>query len=495
MDPIDSETQASVNALRGRATEALRRFDLKNATNLAREALKLDLPPGDQASLQAILATAARRKGSLEEAQSAYDESGQMFAEAGDTTNAANSWLMSAQLLLELGRQEEALPPMARLSEYLKGAGLLDRFGRNEITRARILIRLGRLDEASAVLDRAVAVSPPGDLELKVALDEVRSDLCCLRGKHGEALPYLKSALRTAREGGFPRMERSVKKRIGAVLMHENDARGAYRRFQDVAEMALASGDYVDAAMAHLEMAALALQMDSPEAKQLALASFPVFARTSNQEGLYRSSIIVSRILLNEGSSVKALAAADAALQFAMKAGDPWMVFCAMVAEFQAFFACGEMEGAFAALQLARAQRGETGEAADFAFIDETFAKLRETMGESRGRDLEAQLEAHAASVRYMALLRVLSTVAEVRFQRPEGAKKSQPFPYIPVQALIVAAGLLPPEHVVEEEHAHEDAEAAEGLSDDAALEAYPKPEPEECADPEVEEDKRDEAS
>ena len=146
----------------------------------------------DRAHLLNNLAVAAQGDNKWPEAVSMYGRASALFGAIGDTDNEANAMFNHAEVLVEQGHAEAALPLLAEAVEAAWAAGDEELAAYALRLSGRALSRAGRHEEALDQLLSARSVfAGIGEEDEVRAVDLARAEALLLRGEDSDALELL----------------------------------------------------------------------------------------------------------------------------------------------------------------------------------------------------------------------------------------------------------------------------------------------------------------
>lgn len=176
--------EARLRSQLGFALDQLGRFgeaDAEHAVTLEIGERENDGPT--RATAVSRLARAARRRGDLDQALRFYQRSAEAHAEIGLPRGVALARRRRGELLVELGRDEEAAVELTAAAATMAEAGDANQHARAVTALARLHDRRGRYDEARAELLGALEVVRELDSPYYTA--EILATLAELEGAHG----------------------------------------------------------------------------------------------------------------------------------------------------------------------------------------------------------------------------------------------------------------------------------------------------------------------
>ncbi|HHL40140.1 MAG TPA: tetratricopeptide repeat protein [Deltaproteobacteria bacterium] len=240
--PPQSERASQLNvegvaaAARGEYALALLKFEAALALSRSVDDRRTEL-----AALR-NLAAAYTALGRLERAGEAAQEALEIAAEAGDHRAEAALWGMLAKLAYMRGDAAGALGLLDNAARLDARFAHADRGARLNL-RAMALLKLGRRDEAAAVLDEALKLNEAAGLDGEVANSlRLRADMLSGEGRDDEAAALYERALEIDRRlGRSSRIFHSLYA-LGRIALAGGDEDGALGLLDRALKVALAAG-------------------------------------------------------------------------------------------------------------------------------------------------------------------------------------------------------------------------------------------------------------
>jgi tetratricopeptide (TPR) repeat protein len=269
-------------------------------------------------SCLALLARVNLQKGDYPAAAKSQEELLRLAHEQNDQSLIA---LAHAERGSALAREEkftEALDQLNQAYSIYDSQGIQRSKGYNLVSRADILGRLGRFDEARALLDQATAIAdkPGGELqrlslEIKLALAEI----ALIQTNFSDARSRAEKVVEAA-GAEFRNIATGAKIVIGLSELYSGARAGGKRTAAEAVEMARQLKDPAQLATAQLALAeALLLAGDGRAAASNALQAEEVFARLGQPASEWQALLITGQASQNLGDK-------SAAREYAMRARD-----------------------------------------------------------------------------------------------------------------------------------------------------------------------------
>jgi serine/threonine protein kinase/Tfp pilus assembly protein PilF len=265
-----------------------------------------------------LLARANLQKGDYASALKGHEQLLQLATESNDQSQVA---LAHAERGSALAREEkftEALDHWNQAYSIYDSQGIQRSKGYNLVSRAAVLGRLGRFDEARALLDQATAIAdkPGGELkrlslEIKLALAEI----ALIQSNFPDARSRAEKVVEAAGTE-FRNIATGAKIVIGLSELYSGARAGGKQTATEAVEMARQLNDPAQLATAQLTLAeALLLTGDGRAAASNALQAEEMFARLGQPASEWQALLIAAQASQNLGDK-------SAAHDYAMRARD-----------------------------------------------------------------------------------------------------------------------------------------------------------------------------
>jgi tetratricopeptide (TPR) repeat protein/tRNA A-37 threonylcarbamoyl transferase component Bud32 len=268
-------------------------------------------------SCLALLARANLQKGDYLAADKGHEELLRLAQELNDQSLTARAHAERGSSLAREEKFTEALDHLNQAYSINSAQGIQRSMGYNLENRGEVLSRLGRFDEAKALLAQAnaIATKPGGELKrLSVEGDLALAQLMLMQ----EDFPSAKAAAQKVAEAGkeFRTVVADAKVVIGLAEAYSGAKAAAQKTMLEAVDLAKQLNDPAKLATAQWAQAVVALLAgDSGGASSYALQAEEVFARLGQSASQWQAQLITAQAGQNLGDK-------NRAREYAMKAKD-----------------------------------------------------------------------------------------------------------------------------------------------------------------------------
>ncbi|HIF41063.1 MAG TPA: hypothetical protein EYQ74_08190 [Planctomycetes bacterium] len=234
-----------------------------------------------------------------------------LFEEAGDRPCEAEALVLLSETQFEVG-ELEASRQLARRAAKLSDAPAIQ--ARSTLCSARLALLQDRIEEALALVNRAIATVRPHAREPKLRAVLVRGHIARARiysvaGRHRRAQAALTLARRGAQHLGDHHLTATVNDLHGALSLWNNQPREAEMALREARLSCQESGNHPAELKANLHLGVLLLEQNSPEAGPL----LEQVARSSTEIGQHRFQALSHALLARVQRQLKTTTAAGEA--------------------------------------------------------------------------------------------------------------------------------------------------------------------------------------
>lgn len=265
-----------------------------------------------------LLARANLQKGDYASAQTGHERLLKLATESNDQSQIARAHAERGSALSREEKFTEALDQWSQAYSIYDSLGIQRTKGYNLVSRAEVLGRLGRFEEARGLLEQATAIAekPGGELKrLSLETRLVLAQIAVVQENFSDAKGRAEKLVAAAGTE-FKSIATSAKIIIGLSQLYGGAKAAGKQTVAEAVEMARQLNDPVRLARAQLALAeALLLTGDNGGAASNALRAEEVFGRLSQPASAWQALLIAAQANQNLGDK-------SAAREYAMRAKD-----------------------------------------------------------------------------------------------------------------------------------------------------------------------------
>jgi len=251
----------------------------------------------------------ADRQGDAVDAQTAYEESCELFQELNDTESVAGVLHNLGVLQLQHGRYHQAMPLLQR-------SLALQQQSTNDMRRVASLVALARLafyqgadEEALALLREAEGLAhQPANSPLHAVIAQLHSELALAQGVFADATTYCCASLKLAKALAYNEGVAHSLVTLGVIAWRQGNSAKAQEYYEQSLEIARVQGDSRGTAVALLRLGELVLdRAEIQRARALAVESRAAFAIFDDPRGTAHCDQLLARAAWQAGNMAESV--------------------------------------------------------------------------------------------------------------------------------------------------------------------------------------------